>query len=87
MQLVVAATNQNGLYKQHMFCRHDFDSTNKFVRLAATLPIIVSSQFSGHSNEMKTSRRLAENDIITIGVTVKIQQVAVRGNYENPSNV
>jgi hypothetical protein len=31
---------------------------------------------------MKASRRLAENDIITRGVTVKIQ----RGNYENPSN-
>jgi hypothetical protein len=28
---------------------------------------------------MKASRRLAENDIITRGVTVKIQQVAVRG--------
>jgi hypothetical protein len=36
--------------------------------------------------EMKASRRLAENDIITREVTVKIQQVAVRGNYENPSN-
>jgi hypothetical protein len=36
--------------------------------------------------EMKASRRLAENDIITRGVTVKIQQVAVRGNYENPTN-
>ena len=35
---------------------------------------------------MKSSRRLAENDIITRGETVKIQQVAVRGNYENPSN-
>jgi hypothetical protein len=35
---------------------------------------------------MKASRRLAENDIITRGVTVKIQQVAVRGNYENPTN-
>jgi hypothetical protein len=35
---------------------------------------------------MKSSRWLAENDIITRGVTVKIQQVAVRGNYENPSN-
>jgi hypothetical protein len=33
--------------------------------------------------EMKASRRLAENDIITRGVTVKIQQVAVRRNYEN----
>jgi hypothetical protein len=31
---------------------------------------------------MKASHRLAENDIITRGVTVKIQ----RGNYENPSN-
>jgi hypothetical protein len=31
---------------------------------------------------MKASRRLAENDIITRGVTVKIQQVAVRGNYD-----
>jgi hypothetical protein len=36
--------------------------------------------------EMKASRRLAENDIITRGVTVKIQQVAVHENYENPSN-
>ena len=36
--------------------------------------------------EMKASRRLAENNIITRGVTVKIQQVAVRGNYKNPSN-
>jgi hypothetical protein len=35
--------------------------------------------------EMKASRRLAENDIITRGVTVKIQQVTVRGNYENPT--
>jgi hypothetical protein len=35
---------------------------------------------------MKVSRRLVENDIITSGVTVKIQQVAVRGNYENPTN-
>ena len=32
---------------------------------------------------MKASRRLAENDIITRDITVKIQQVAVRGNYEN----
>ena len=31
-------------------------------------------------------RKLAENNIITRGVTVKIQQVAVRGNYENPTN-
>jgi hypothetical protein len=36
--------------------------------------------------EMKALRQLAENDIITRGVTVKIQQVAVRWNYENPSN-
>ena len=36
--------------------------------------------------EMKASRRLAENDIITRGVIVKIQQVAMRGNYENPTN-
>ena len=35
---------------------------------------------------MKASRWLAENDIIIRGVTVKIQQVAVRGNYENPTN-
>ena len=35
---------------------------------------------------MKASRRLAETDIITRGVTVKIQQVAMSGNYENPSN-
>jgi hypothetical protein len=32
---------------------------------------------------MKALRRLAEIDIITRGVTVKIQQVAVHGNYEN----
>ena len=37
-------------------------------------------------SDMKASRRLAENDIITRGVTVKIQQVAMRGNYENPTN-
>ena len=36
--------------------------------------------------EMKASRRLAENDINTRGVTVKIQQVAVCWNYENPTN-
>ena len=36
--------------------------------------------------EMKASHRLAENDIITSGITFKIQQVAVRGNYENPTN-
>jgi hypothetical protein len=30
--------------------------------------------------EMKASHRLAENDIITRGITVKIQQVAVHGN-------
>ena len=36
--------------------------------------------------EIKASRWLAEHDIITRGVTVKIQQVAVRGNYENPTN-
>jgi hypothetical protein len=36
--------------------------------------------------EMKASHRLAENDIITRGITVKIQQVAVHRNYENPSN-
>jgi hypothetical protein len=35
---------------------------------------------------MKALRRLAEIDIITRGVTVKIQQVVMRGNYENPSN-
>jgi hypothetical protein len=35
---------------------------------------------------MKASRWLAESNIITRGVTVKIQQVAVRGNYENPTN-
>jgi hypothetical protein len=32
--------------------------------------------------EMKASRRLAENDIITRGVTVKTQQVAVRGSED-----
>ena len=36
--------------------------------------------------EMKASRRLAENDIITRGVTVQIQQVAVRRNYENQTS-
>jgi hypothetical protein len=35
---------------------------------------------------MKASHRLAENNIITRDVTVKIQQVAVCRNYENPSN-
>ena len=35
---------------------------------------------------MKASHRLAENNIITKGVTVKIQQVAVHGNYENLTN-
>ena len=35
---------------------------------------------------MKASCQLAENDIITMGVTVKMQQVAVHGNYENPTN-
>jgi hypothetical protein len=35
---------------------------------------------------MKASRRLTENDIITRGITVKIKQVAVCGNYENPTN-
>ena len=35
---------------------------------------------------MKASRRLAENNVITSGVTVKIQQVAVHGNYVNPAN-
>ena len=35
---------------------------------------------------MTASRRLAESDIIIRGVTVKTQQVAVRGNYENPTN-
>ena len=35
---------------------------------------------------MKASRRLAENDIIARGVTVKIQQVAVCVKYENPSS-
>jgi hypothetical protein len=35
--------------------------------------------------EMKASRRLAKNNIITRGVAVKIQQVAVHGNYDNPT--
>ena len=35
---------------------------------------------------MKASHRLAKNYSIIRGVTVKIQQVAVRGNYENPTN-
>jgi hypothetical protein len=35
---------------------------------------------------MKASCRLTENDIITRGVTVNIQQVAVRRNYENLTN-
>jgi hypothetical protein len=34
---------------------------------------------------MKALRQLAENDIIARGVTVRIQQVAVHRNYENPS--
>ena len=55
MQLVVAATNQNGLYKKHMFCR-------------------------------KNVNKLKMRKIVCPGVTVKIQQVAVRGNYENPTN-
>jgi hypothetical protein len=36
--------------------------------------------------EMKASRRLTENDTFTRGITVKIKQVAVCGNYENPTN-
>jgi hypothetical protein len=36
--------------------------------------------------EMKALCWLAENDIITRGITVKIQQVAVHGNYENQTN-
>ena len=36
--------------------------------------------------EIKASRRLAENNIITRGVTVKIQQVAMRRNYGNSTN-
>jgi hypothetical protein len=35
--------------------------------------------------EMKASRRLAKNNIITRDVAVKIQQVAVHGNYDNPT--
>ena len=35
---------------------------------------------------MKALHRLAENDIIIKGVTVKIQQMAVCWNYEHPSN-
>jgi hypothetical protein len=35
---------------------------------------------------MKASRRLAEHDIITRGIAVKIQQVAVRRNVKNPTN-
>ena len=30
---------------------------------------------------------MAENDIITRGVNVKIQQVSVRGNYDNPTTM
>ena len=108
MQLVVAATNQNGLYKKHMLCRENvnkikmrkivsparFDSIKKFVRLAATLFVRGDTAYYNLESifrefkwkEMKASRRLAENDIITRGVTVKIQQVAVCGNYENPSS-
>ena len=76
MQLVVAATNQNVLYKKHMFCRKNVNKTK--------MRKIVSPAWFW--KEMKASRRLAVNDIITRGVTVKIQQVAVRRNYENPSN-
>ena len=46
MQLVLAATNQNELYKKHMFCRKT--PKNNFWG-----HIIISSQFSGHSNERK----------------------------------
>jgi hypothetical protein len=78
MQLVVAATNQNGLYKKHMFCRknvnkikmqkivspHDCDSIKQICTISRytirtkrlyeeILSIIISSQFSGHSNERK----------------------------------
>ena len=42
--------------------------------------------FKRKEMKMKASRLMAENDIITRGVTVKIQQVAVRGNYEYPTN-
>ena len=35
---------------------------------------------------MKALCWLAENDIITRGITVKIQQVAVHRNYENQTN-
>ena len=75
MQLVGSATNQNGLYKNHMFCRKNVNKIKmrKIVSPARfweykkvctisryvirtnsvyeeTLPIIISSQFSGHSS-------------------------------------
>ena len=64
MQLVVAATNQNALYKKHMFCRKNVNKIKMdeicrichklFTNLRLKISrIIISSQFSGHSNERK----------------------------------
>jgi flagellar basal body L-ring protein FlgH len=65
--------------------------STRFVNITdiLTITLVTSTDFCCHDfkrKEMKASRRLSENDIITRGVTVKNQQVAVRGNYENPTN-
>jgi hypothetical protein len=77
-----------------MFCRKNINkikmrkivSIKKFVRGDTAYYNLESIFRAFKQKEMKASRRLAENDIITRGVTVKIQQVAVHGNYKNPSN-
>ena len=61
-------------------------SYKKFVRGDTAYYNLESIFRAFKGKEMKASRRLAENDIITRGVTVKIQQVAVHENYENPSS-
>jgi len=102
MQLVVAATNQNALYNVPTKTSFPsiiaviyllWLSVNEFIlnfsQIFAWKSVILylESIFRAFKRkEMKASRRFAENDITTRGVTVKIQQVAVRGNYENPSN-
>ena len=83
-----------------MFCRKNVNKIkiDEICRIChELLPKNTEEQFLGthilesifrafKRKEMKASHRLVENDIITRGVTVKIQQVAVRRNYENPSN-
>ena len=86
--------NVNKIKSKKLSVRHDFDRIKKCVRLAATLFVQGDTAYYNlesifrafKQKEMKALHRLAENDIITRGITVKIQQVAVRGNYENPSN-